>query len=161
MPDAGPVFTAIRDLLDANAVEYRVVEHGPTRTSEESARARGEELRVGGKALVLKVDDDFGLYVLSAATKLDSGALRRQVGARRTRFATAEELAKLTGLVPGSVPPFGPPILDLPLHADRQLQENERIAFNAGSLEASIVMSREDWQGLAEPRWIDFAKGDG
>ena len=29
---------------------FREVHHEPTRTSEESARARGEELRVGGKA---------------------------------------------------------------------------------------------------------------
>ena len=158
MPDAGPVFTAIRELLDASDVDYRVVEHGPTRTSEESAAARGEELKVGGKALVLKVDDDFGLYVLSAATKLDSGALRKQKGARKTRFANADELKELTGLVPGSVPPFGPPILDLPLHADPTLLENEKIAFNAGSLETSIVMPLADWQRLAQPTVLTFSK---
>lgn len=158
MPDAGPVFEAIRTLLDANDVDYRVVEHGPTRTSEESAAARGEELKVGGKALVLKVDDDFGLYVLSAATKLDSGALRKQKGARKTRFANADELKELTGLVPGSVPPFGPPILNLPLHADPTLLKNDKIAFNAGSLETSIVMPLADWKRLAQPTVLTFSK---
>ena len=44
--------------------------------SEESARARSEELRVGGKALLLKVDGEFRLFVLSADRKLDSNAIR-------------------------------------------------------------------------------------
>ena len=69
------VLDRLRALLDEEGVEYRVVEHGETRTSEESAAARGEHLRIGGKALVLKVGDEFGIFVLSAADKLDSGAV--------------------------------------------------------------------------------------
>src|SRR5580704_16094144 len=105
------IFAAIRDLLQRENVGFREVHHEPTRTSEESARARGEELRVGGKALLIKVDADFRLFVLNADRKLDSAAIRAQFAAKKTRFASAEELMVLTGLVPGSVPPFGPPIL--------------------------------------------------
>src|SRR5271166_6018317 len=97
----------IRAWLEREQVAFREIHHEPTRTSEESARARGEELRVGGKALLIRVDDVYRLFVLSADRKLDSAAIKRQFCARRTRFATQEELADLTGLVPGSVPPFG------------------------------------------------------
>src|SRR5580698_1447931 len=112
------VFAPIRAWLQRESVAFREVHHQPTRTSEESARARGEELRIGGKALLIKVDADFRLFVLSADRKLDSAAIRAQFTAKKTRFASPEELMELTGLVPGSVPPFGPPTLPFPLYVD-------------------------------------------
>ncbi len=151
------VFTRLRDWLDREGVAYRHVRHAPTRTSEESARARGEELRVGGKALLLRVDDQYRLFVLSAARKLDSNAVRRHFSARSTRFATPEELLELTGLVPGSVPPFGEPLLPFELHVDPSTLEHERIAFNAGSLTDSIVMGVVDYRRLARPREFAFS----
>jgi Ala-tRNA(Pro) deacylase len=147
----------IRAWLSAEGVLFREVHHEPTRTSEDSARARGEELRMGGKALLLKVDDVFRLFVLSADRKLDSAAIKRHFGARKTRFATPEELADLTGLVPGSVPPFGEPVLPFPLYADPSVFENEQIAFNAGSLTDSVVMPAGDYRRLAGPEVFAFA----
>lgn len=147
----------IRGWLSREQVRFREVHHEPTRTSEESARARGEELRVGGKALLIKVDEKFRLFVLSADRKLDSAAIKSRFNAKKTRFATAEELEDLTGLVPGSVPPFGPPILDFPLFADESVFENERIAFNAGSLTDSIVMPVDDYRRLAKPEVFRFS----
>src|SRR6185312_16319421 len=121
---------AIRNWLRHESVVFRELHHAPTRTSEESALARGEPLRRGGKALLIKVDSDFRLFIVSADRKLDSAAIRTHFQARKTRFASAEELLQMTGLVPGSVPPFGAPILPFPLYADPSVLENERIAFN-------------------------------
>src|SRR5438876_10646632 len=95
----------MRDWLRREQVAFREAHHEPTRTSEESALARGEELRVGGKALLIKVDSAFRLFILSADRKIDSAAVRQHFGAKKTRFATPEELMDLTRLVPGSVPP--------------------------------------------------------
>lgn len=147
----------IRDWLTAEAVEFREIHHEPTRTSEDSARARGEELRVGGKALLIKVDDVFRLFVLSADRKLDSAAIKRHFSAKKTRFASPEELGESTGLVPGSVPPFGPPILPFPLFVDPSVFENDRIAFNAGSLTESIIMPIADYRRLAGAEVFRFA----
>ena len=147
----------IRKWLGDGDVSFREVRHGVTRTSEESALARGEELRTGGKALLIKVDDVFRLFVLSADRKLDSAALKQYFGARKSRFATAEELLELTGLVPGSVPPFGAPVLPLPLYVDPSVFENERIAFNAGSLTDSIIMEVEDYRRVAGAEIFRFA----
>ena len=147
----------IRSWLTAESVAFREAHHEPTRTSEESARARGEEMRVGGKALLIKVDDTFRLFILSADRKLDSNAIRRHFSARKTRFATPEELMQLTGLVPGSVPPFGEPILPFALYVDPSVFENDRIAFNAASLTDSIVMPIEDYRRLANAVVFTFA----
>jgi len=67
----------IRNFLNSEGVTFREVEHEPTRTSEESAAARGEDLSIGAKALLLKTDDSLRLFVLPANRKLDSGAIRR------------------------------------------------------------------------------------
>ena len=112
---------------------------------------------MGGKALLIKVDDVYRLFVLSADRKLDSAAVKRRFSARKMRFATPEELAELTGLVPGSVPPFGQPLLPFPLYVDPSVFENERVAFNAGSLTDSIVMATEDYRRVALPEVFEFA----
>ena len=145
------VLQRIREFLHEQGVEYRELHHEPTLTSEDSARVRGEDIRVGGKALLIKVGDDFRLFVLSAALRVDSHAVRSYFGVRKTRFATAAELKELTGLVPGSVPPFGRPLLPFDLYVDSSIVENDRIAFNAGALTDSIFMTVADYLRVAKP----------
>lgn len=157
----GDVTEAIRTLLDNAGVTYRSVEHEPTHTSEESARVRGEPLQVGGKAILLKTDEVFRLFVLPADRKLDSTAIKRELGVKKTRFATPEELLEQTGLVPGSVPPFGPPILPFELFVDVALQQNDRIAFNAGSLTFSLIVPMADYLRITQPRMFAFSTWTG
>ncbi|HZL58036.1 MAG TPA: YbaK/EbsC family protein [Bryobacteraceae bacterium] len=151
------VLDAIRAWFHREHVSCREAHHEPTRTSEESARARGEEMRVGGKALVIKVDENFRLFVLSADRKVDSAAIKKHFNAKRTRFATPEELMRMTGLVPGAVPPFGEPLLPFPLYVDPSVFENDRVAFNAGSLTDSMVVPIEEYKRLANYESFRFS----
>ena len=155
--EAPPVLEKIRRFLAEHDVRFRELHHEPTYTSEDSARVRGEDIRIGAKALLLKVGDDFRLFVLSAALRVDSLAVRSHFGVRKTRFATSEELRALTGLVPGSVPPFGEPILPFELYVDPSVLENERMAFNAGSLTDSIFLETEEYRRVVEPAVFPFA----
>jgi Ala-tRNA(Pro) deacylase len=151
------ILERIRDLLTGEGIAYREVEHGPTHTSEESASARGESVAIGGKALVIKTGDAFRLFVLSAALKLDSSAIKQKFNAKKVRFATPEELYTLTGLLPGAVPPFGQPILPFELYVDPSVLRNDKIAFNAGSLETSIIFGSDDYARVAKPTVFAFA----
>lgn len=152
------VFDRIVASLEERDVRYTHVSHEPVRTSEQAAAARGEPLEIGGKALVIKVDGDFALFVLSAAARLETRALKRHFRARNIRFASPDELIQLTGLVPGSVPPFGRPILPLPLYVDPSVFDNQRIAFNAGSLKDSLVIATSDYRLVAQPEVFRFHK---
>lgn len=151
---AATVLENLRAWLIREGVRFREVHHEPTLTSEDSARARGEELRVGGKALLMRADADFALFVLPADRKVDSGAIRREFAISKLRFASRDELVALTGLVPGSVPPFGRPILPFPLYVDLTIKDNDRIAFNAGSLTDSMILALDDYLRLAAPEKI-------
>lgn len=156
----GEVHKAILAWLDSEKVPYRAVHHAPTFTSEESAAARGESINVGGKALLMKVGDNFRLFVISAALKADNAAIRTHFGVKKSRFASREELHEMTGLVPGCVPPFGEPILPFPLFVDESIPKNDRIAFNSGSLTDSVIMSMEDYLRIAKPEIIRFSAAD-
>jgi len=153
---------SIREFLREGNVEIREVHHGPTLTSEQAAEARNEPLRIGGKALLMKIGKQYSLFVLPADRRVDSGLIRQRLKTRKMRFANTDELNELTattndlehqrqGLVSGSVPPFGEPILPFPLYVDSAISSNERIAFNAGSLTDSIIMSVADYLRVARP----------
>jgi Ala-tRNA(Pro) deacylase len=153
------ILSRIRDLLRSHDIAFRETQHAATHTSAESAAARKQDLSLGAKALVLRVDAEFALFVLRADRRLDSGAIKKQLGLKRLRFATAEELNELTSLVPGAVPPFGEPILPFKLYADVSLKNaGTDIAFNAGSLTQSMAMSVADWQRVSQPSWLEFAE---
>jgi Ala-tRNA(Pro) deacylase len=150
-------FDEIKKLLASHGTQYREVHHEPTRTSVESAKARGEDLAIGGKAILMKVGDVYKLFVLSAAKKIDSQKIKEHFGEKKLRFATPEELKHLTGLVPGAVPPFGKPITPFDLYVDVSITANEKIAFNAGSLTDSIIMGCKDYMKIALPEVFEFA----
>ncbi len=148
--------------LTASGISFRHVEHPATFTSEDSARERGEPLECGAKALVVKADDRFHLLVIPAPRKLSSKLARVALGAKQLRFATADELLALTGLVPGAVPPFGEPVLPLPLTADHEVGTlHPRVAFNAGSREHSVILDALDWRTLARPAFAALTEPTG
>jgi len=151
--DAGPsVHERIVRLLTEAGVPFRQLHHEPTPTSADAARVRGEPIGSGAKALLLKAEDRFRLFVLPGDRRLDSAAVKRQLGLNRLRFASREELLEQTGLTPGAVPPFGQPILPFELTADVSVGATyPTVAFNAGSVTDSIIMSAADWERVAKP----------
>ena len=153
-----PVLHRIVALLDDDGCAYEVIEHDPVSTAEEAAAARGTSLGEGAKAILLKYDGQFGLFVLNAARQVRSALIRRGLRVRRTRFAYPEELLAKTGLLPGSVPPFGEPILPLPLFADPTVVDTETMVFTAGSKTTSIRMATSDYRRIAQPRVFAFAR---
>ena len=152
------VLEEIRKVLIHSGVPFREMHHEATLTSADSSRVRGDPLAQGAKALVLKCGDKFGLFVLSAATSVDAGAIKRELKVKKVRFATPEELLELTGLLPGSVPPFGRPVLDLNLYVDRVLTHQPVVSFNAGSLTDSMTMATSDYLVTSEGYVFGFSR---
>lgn len=154
-------FERIKTWLDGKNIAFTTLHHPPTYTSEDSAKYRGESLSVGAKAIVYKIESSFYLFVMPANRKMDTKKVKtffkgQGRKAKKTRFASAEELKVLTSLVPGSVPPFGDPILPFELFVDSAILENKKVAFNAGSLTDSIIMSREDYIQVSKGHLLDF-----
>ncbi len=154
---AQSVFERVESLLQQHGIAFQVLRHEPVYTSEEAARVRGTPLASGAKALVCKGEEGFVMFVLPADRKLDSHAVRRAKGWRKLRFATREEVLQLTGLAPGSIPPFGS-LFGLPTLCDERLGENDMINFNAGDHSVSVGMQHADYVLVEKPELGAFAE---
>lgn len=154
---AATVFEKLSDWLASKSVPYDVLRHAPVFTSEEAAAVRGTPLASGAKALVCKADDQFVMIVLPADRKLSSKAVRKSGGIKSLRFASREEVEQLTGLAPGSIPPFGS-LLGLATWCDERLAEQPRINFNAGDHAISISLAYADYVTAEQPRLGVFAE---
>jgi len=150
------VFQRVEDLLTRHGVKFDVSRHGPVYTSEAAAAVRGAPLASGAKALICKGDETFVMFVMPADLRLASKLVRRSLGWRKLRFADADEVLRLTGLKPGSIPPFGS-LFDLPTLCDRRLGRNRQINFNAGDHCISVSMSYEDYLKVESPDLGEFA----
>lgn len=155
------VLDRIRRLLVEADCRFDEMAHRAVSTAEEAAIVRGTALDEGVKSILFKADGEFALFALSAERELSSRALRRELGMRRTRFASRAELAQLTGLEPGSVPPFGRPVLPFDLYADPSIFLHEEVVFTAGSRERSIRMRSDDYRRIARPRVVSFSRAGG
>jgi Ala-tRNA(Pro) deacylase len=147
---AATVFERIEELLRKAGVMFSVHRHAPVFTSQEASAVRGTSLASGAKALVVKAGEAFVLLVLPADRKLDSRKARTALNAKAIRFATREEVERLTGLLPGSIPPFGS-LFGLPTHCDPALSENASINFNAGDHSLSVEMPCADYLVVEKP----------
>ncbi len=151
------LFQKIVAFLNEHHCHHSVLEHVAVRTSLEAAQARGEPLKIGAKALVLKDEKQFFMVVIPADRRLETGKVKKTRCSRNLRFASPEELLEINGLVPGSVPPFGN-IIGLQMMVDQHVFDNEFMAFNAGSLEKSIKMKTADYRSIVHPEVGDFSQ---
>lgn len=151
------VLDRLIEQLDARQIPYDVMHHEPVFTSEDAARVRGTPLASGAKALICKADQRFVLIVLPADRRLASKHVRKSESIRSLRFASREEVAELTGLQPGSIPPFGS-LFDLPTWCDEDLAGQATINFNAGDHAVSISMRYADFAAFEQPRCGRFAE---
>ncbi len=151
------VFDRVCQLLDEKGAPHSVLRHAPVYTSEEAANVRGTSLASGAKALICKADDQFVMFVLPADRKLASKPARTQLAAKSLRFATREEVLEITGLRPGSIPPFGS-LFGLVTWCDELLGEQPQINFNAGDHGISISLTYADYVMAEAPRLGRFAQ---
>jgi len=143
--------------LDHRQIPYRKTEHAPVYTSAEAAAIRGVSLHSGAKALILKAGESFLMVVLPADLSLDSAAARDVLETRKIRFADKEEVLQITGLTPGSIPPFGS-LFGLRTFCDDRLADNAQINFNAGSHSVSIQMDYGNYIQFEQPTLARLGK---
>lgn len=150
------ILERIQALLSQNHISFTLSSHPPVYTSAQAAEIRGEDLKSGAKALIVKAKHEFVMFVLPGDRKLDSKRIKAELGYKSFRFATPEEVEELTGLQIGSIPPFGS-LFGITTYCDSALGDNERINFNAGTHTESINMSYQDYIRVEKPVLADFS----
>lgn len=159
--DYHPVTTQIVDLLKSNRYWYETFEHEPVRTSEEAAKVRhGYSIEQGAKALIVRIKSKeqsvFIMLVMPAQLRLDTKKAKQYLHIKDLRFATEEEVGKVTGgVLVGGVPPFGN-IFHIKTIVDPKLFLNEKIVFNAGDRRYSVAMLSQDYKNIVNPEIVDI-----
>lgn len=161
-PVAVDIHQRLLSLLDHHQARYRVMAHEAVGKCEAVSDIRGTALGQGAKALVCKVKgngvNQHVLAILAAYQQADLAQLAQHIGGLKASLASPTEVDALTACVFGAIPPFSfHPSLRLvadPLLFDRF----EEIAFNAGSLEKSVILNTEDYLRIAQPELVAFRR---
>jgi len=148
----------LKEYLDSREVPYESITHPETFTAQRTAEAvhvKGKEM---AKVVVVSVDGTMAMVVLPADRHVDLKKVKKATGARTIALATEDEFqARFPGCDVGAMPPFGN-LYDMMVFEDRELVEDEMIAFNAGTHTEVIKLAYQAYQDAVQPVIGDFAQ---
>lgn len=124
------------------AVPHEVVRHGPVRSLEEAAEARGMSPAQLIKTMVVRRASDDYLFVLVPGDRVISWPkLRAHLRVNRLSMPDAEEARTVTGYERGTITPLGS-TRDLPVIADSRLAGT--VSLGAGEHGLSVSLAATD-----------------
>ncbi|MCW2796664.1 YbaK/EbsC family protein [Nocardioides sp.] len=117
---------------------YTVTRHGPVRSLEEAAAARGVEPRQIVKTMVVRVSEGDHRFVLVPGDRdIAWPKLRALLAANRLSLPSAEEAREVTGYVRGTITPLGSRTL-LPVVVDASIAGRVSIGGGAHGVALSV-----------------------
>ena len=99
----------VYEFLQAKGVTYEVTEHKAVYNMDELAEVELPYPEADAKNLFVRDDKKSSYYLITVrgSKRVDLQEFRKAYGTRRLSFASAEDLVRLLGLLPGSVTPLG------------------------------------------------------
>ncbi len=148
----------LREFLDENGVEYRVIHHARDFRAMDTADATRTPMQEFAKTVFIYIDGEYAMAVLPASHFLSERRLEESLEARCVRLASESHMELLCpDCDAGAAPPFGN-LYGLPVFVSPALTEDEEITFNAGTHEDAIRMSYVDFARLTHPRVVHMAR---
>lgn len=150
----------IANYLEKEGYKYEVIEHKTTYTAWDVSQTEKVKPQEVVKALVLKLDKDCVLGLLSANRNLDKKKLLKIINAdlkkRGEKISKKIDFAKevwmkknILGKV-GAVSPFGK-LLNLRVYADNLLFKNKNLYLGSGEYVSSIRVSAKQYLKIEQP----------
>jgi len=157
----------ITGYLDKNKYKYEIIEHRTTYTAWDTAQTEKVKPQEVAKTLVMKVDNDYVLALVTSNRNLDKQKLLKVINAFRKKtglkgykkidFAKEVWMKKnLPGKV-GATPPFCE-LLKLNLYADSLLLKNKKIYLGSGEYTNSIRVNTSQYVKIEQPIKGSFSK---
>ncbi|NNK95557.1 MAG: YbaK/EbsC family protein [Desulfobacterales bacterium] len=145
MSNIPPKVQAFLDSHDLSALEF---EPGSTPTAEKAAQRIGVPVGQIAKSILFKgKDDKYRLVVAAGDKKINSGALKRETGAKH-RMANSDETKQATGFLPGGVCPFGLEGTNIAILLDVSLYEYGIVYPAAGTDATGVPLSPDYLQQI-------------
>ena len=150
----------LKEFLDSQQVKYVTIRHSASYTAQEvaaSAHVRGKDL---AKTVMVTLDGRMAMVVLPASRKVGFDLLREVSGAENVQLASERAFSDMfPGCEVGAMPPFGN-LYGVDVYASKLLEQDEEIAFNAGSHTELIRLAYQDFVRLVSPKVARLAFGE-
>ena len=153
-----PISKKLKDLFDGAKVSYEVYNHPLAYTAQEIAQRQHFSGNDMAKVVILKVDDQLVMAVVTGNQKVHLPTVRASLSANDVRLATEEEfVGRFPGCDIGAMPPFGN-LFGMPTYVDPRVTEDEEIYFNAGNHVQTVRLRYKDYARLASPRVVSLTE---
>lgn len=141
----------LKDFLRENGVPYEILRHDPTFTAQETAAAVHVPGREFAKTVMIKIDGELAMAVVSASALVSLRRLKEASGAEHVTLADEDEFrGRFPGVEAGAMPPFGN-LWEMPVYVDAELRDDDEIVFNAGSHTELMRIPYADFERLVRP----------
>ncbi len=141
-------------------VRFTHTTHPTAFTAKEVAQVEHMPAHKVAKSVVLRGDEGYVLVVVPADSSVDTEQVRAAGGLRCLKKANEPEIRELfPGSELGAMPALGK-LFGLTVYLDREVAEQEFIAFNAGTHRDLIHMRTDDFVELAEAVVGDFCRSN-
>ena len=145
-------------LLDELGVNYRLSRHETAYTAADLAHVEHLPGRKVIKPVVVKADGQFVMCALPASHRVDLDTLRCQLQCNDVELADEMELARIFPECEiGAEPPIGR-LFGMPTIMDESLFADDRVTFQAGTLQDAVTMTLADYRKVAAPEVAYFGK---
>jgi Cys-tRNA(Pro)/Cys-tRNA(Cys) deacylase len=129
--------------VQSAGLEHRVIRHGPVRTLDEAAQARGVAPADVVKTMVVRRGPDDFLFVLVPGDRAISWPkLRGLLGVSRLSLPDATVARSVTGYERGTITPLGSTVA-WPVIADERIRGRE-ITLGAGEHGVAVAVAADD-----------------
>jgi prolyl-tRNA editing enzyme YbaK/EbsC (Cys-tRNA(Pro) deacylase) len=161
MTDKSILDPRVRHALDANQVDYEVLECAPELAdTAEFCAHYGIEATEACNAIVVALKTEPRRYVaclVRADTRLDvNKKVSQLVGVKRLSFASSEETAELTGMLIGGVTIPGLPA-EVPIYIDQHVMEQPRVIIGGGNRSSKARLAPQELLKLPNASVADIA----
>lgn len=131
----------IINFLEKAKIKYQSIRHRTVYTAQDKAATLKVKENLIGKTLVVKLDKDPALVLISANKNLDKQKLKKVAKAKKVDFLTETWMKKnLKGVKVGAIPPFGN-LWKIKTYVDRSLINLPKIIVSGGDYNFSIQLS--------------------
>lgn len=148
----------LQDALDQEGIKYVLISHSPTFTAQEIAASAHVPGKKMVKTVIVRTGAKLVMAVLPASLHVDLHKLAEGLNVASAELASEEEFR---GLCPdcelGAMPPFGH-FYGLEVIADKSLEADEEVYFNAGTHRELLKMSFADFSKMVKPKFLAFGK---
>jgi Ala-tRNA(Pro) deacylase len=141
----------LKQMLDERNIKYISINHSPAYTARETAASTFVPRREFAKTIIVDLDGDKVMAVVSASRHVDIAGLRKLAAAKEARLATEDEFRALfPDCELGAMPPFGS-LYGMRVFVDEMVTEVDDLCFNAGSHEQILRMNCADFLQIEQP----------